>query len=104
MATGGAGQCTAPLPPDHRDRGRRGDGIPRKKKSGGMEFYQLIPLLCTTRGKALPSWYAEAVRGFGAWLKTIDWKRVHAKYVNEVSGTTDIVARAIDNEMKTRGG
>lgn len=78
-------------------------------KIGDMEFIQFHPTsLFSPNGNQSyqkPAFLiSEAVRGFGGILRTIDGNEFMAKYDSRKElAPRDIVARAIDNELKIRG-
>ena len=105
LATGGSGNVytttTNPLT-------ATGDGVAMVHRARGkvadMEFVQFHPTSLYHPGEKPAFLITEALRGAGAILKTIKGEEFMQKYDSRLSlAPRDIVARAIDNEMKISG-
>ncbi len=105
IATGGAGNVYSTTT---NPKIATGDGVAMVYRAKGrienMEFFQFHPTSLFNPTEKPSFLITEALRGFGAILKTIEGKEFMDKYDERKSlAPRDIVARAIDTEMKLSG-
>ena len=106
MATGGTGAIYATT---SNPNIATGDGIAMVHRAKGkikdMEFVQFHPTVLYNPKETHPAYLiTEAMRGYGGILRLPNAKEFMQKYDERLSlAPRDIVARAIDNEMKIHG-
>lgn len=105
MATGGIGQLYGHTTnPDIAT----GDGIAIAKRAGAiisdMEFIQFHPTALYDKSLSTTFLISEAVRGFGAYLRTKEGRRFMFDYDERGDlASRDIVSQCIENELKKSG-
>jgi L-aspartate oxidase len=105
IASGGAGNVYSTTT---NPRVATGDGVAMVYRAKGrienMEFFQFHPTSLSNPNEKPAFLITEALRGYGGILKTLDGEEFMQKYDERLSlAPRDIVARAIDTEMKLRG-